>query len=124
MPMLIVYGLMALAILGTIGTGVHYVKKWGGDEVRAEWDKANEAARKREAEASAKAAADLAAERKKRKIVTVERTIYVDKNIEKLVDSGKCFTPAGVLCVNSAIDGKGTTGCVPDSGVPAAKPAN
>ena len=37
--------LMAVvSILGLIGTGVYKVKKWGGDEVRAEWAAANAAA--------------------------------------------------------------------------------
>src|SRR5690349_18907057 len=33
---LIAYGLIALAILGAVGTGVYKVKQWGADEVRAE----------------------------------------------------------------------------------------
>ena len=33
---LIVYGFLALAVMGAIGEGVHQVKKWGGEDVRAE----------------------------------------------------------------------------------------
>lgn len=47
---LIAYGLIALAILGAIGTGVYKVKEWGADGVRLEWKAANEKAAK-EAEA-------------------------------------------------------------------------
>lgn len=120
---LIAYGLIALAILGAIGTGVYKVKQWGADEVRAEWNAANEAARKKEAEASAKAAADLAAERKKRRIVVQERTVFVDRNIEKLVDSGVCLKPDGVSVLNTAIGGKSADRPKPAGAVPAPKPA-
>jgi nitric oxide reductase large subunit len=33
---IIVYAVLALAVMGMIGTGVYKVKQWGGDEVRAE----------------------------------------------------------------------------------------
>ena len=96
----------------------------GQAETKAQWDAANEAARKREAEASAKAAADLAAERKKRRVVIKERTVYVDREIEKLVDSGRCFTPGGVQCVNAAINGESACRPGPDGAMPAARPAD
>ena len=120
---IIVYAVLALAVMGMIGTGVYKVKQWGAEEVRVEWNQANEQARKREAEASAKAAQDLAAERAKKKVVIQKRTVYVDRNIEKLVDSGTCFKPVGVSCVNGAIDGKGSAGCEPDGSVSSVKPA-
>ena len=36
MPTLVIYALVALAVMGAIGTGVYKVKQWGGHEVRAE----------------------------------------------------------------------------------------
>ena len=33
---LILYAVLALAVMGMIGTGVYKVKQWGGNEVRAE----------------------------------------------------------------------------------------
>lgn len=123
MPTLIVYALIALAVMGMVGTGVYKVKQWGGNEVRAEWETDKAAARKREAELSAFAAKALADERKKRKVVIEERTVYVDRNIEKLVDSGSCFKPDGVQCLNAAINGTDASGCKPDGAVPAPKPA-
>ena len=120
---LLLYGFVALAIMGSIGAGVHYVKEWGADEVRAEWVAANLKA-KSDAEARiAKAADDLQAERKKRRVVIQERTVYVDREIEKLVHSGVCLTPAGVSCINGSISGESTAGCKPDGTVPAAKPS-
>jgi hypothetical protein len=124
MPQLVLYVVLAIAAMGLIGVGVAKVKAWGAGEVRAEWNAANEEARKREAAASAKAAADLEAERQKKKIVIQKRTVYVDRNIEKLVDSGTCFKPSGVLCVNGAINGdKSAAGCNADSAVSTVKPA-
>jgi hypothetical protein len=42
---LILYAVLALVIMGMIGTGVYKVKKWGGDEVRAEWAEVNRLAK-------------------------------------------------------------------------------
>ena len=120
---ILAYGLVALAIMSSIGYGVSRVKTWGADEVRAEWAAANLKA-KSEAEARiAKAADDLQAERKKRRVVIQERTVYVDREIEKLVDSGTCFKPLGVCELNRAIGGESKDGCKPDGAVPAVKPA-
>ena len=120
---ILAYGLLALAIMGAIGTGVYKVKEWGADEVRAEWVAANLKA-KSDAEARiAKAADDLQAERKKRRVVIQERTVYVDRNIEKLVTVDSCIKPAGVSCINAAINGQDASGCKPDGALPVAKPA-
>jgi hypothetical protein len=61
---LIVYAVLALAVMGMIGTGVYKVKQWGAEEVRAEWTEAN---RKAEAEA-AKIRQERAAEGQKSSI--------------------------------------------------------
>ena len=120
---LIAYGLIALAVLGMIGTGVYKVKQWGGDEVRAEWNAANEQARKQEAERSAAAAQALEAERKKRKVVIREVTQYVDKIVDRPIYSNVCIDAAGLSCLESAIRGKVAPGCKPDAAMPAAKPS-
>lgn len=117
----VIYGLIALAILGAIGTGVHYVKEWGADEVRAEWKAAEEKSRLEQEAKIAKAAEELAAERKKRRTVIQERTVYVDRNIEKLVSSGACFSSDGVRELNCVLQSKDR--CEPDGRVPPVKPA-
>ena len=121
---LLLYGFLALSILGMIGGGVYKVKQWGGNEVRAEWATANEEARKREAEASAKAAADLAAERAKRKVVIQERTVHVDREVEKPVYRDVCLPATGLCLANAAISGKVSAGCFSDGAVPAVKPSS
>ena len=120
---LLLYGVIALAILGTLGGIGYKVRQSGYDACKVEWAEAAAAQSKREQELSAFAAKALADERAKKKVITKERTIYVDRNIEKLVDSGSCLKPAGVVCVNGAINGKGTTGCDTDRPMPAARPA-
>lgn len=120
---LIAYGLIALALIGAL-SGIGYkIRESGKDAVRVEWAAANEATRQREAAASAKAAADLAAERKKRKVVIQERTTYVDKIIDRPVYRNVCIDPDGLRCVNAAINGQDTAGCKPDGTVPTPKPS-
>lgn len=111
---LLLYGVVALAILGTLGGIGYKIRQSGVDACTVERKADEQAQAKREQEASAKAAADLAAERAKRKVITRERTVYVDRNIEKLADSGRCFTPDGVRNINCAINGKDAAGCKPD----------
>ena len=104
---LIAYGLIALAMLWALGGLGYKVRESGKESVRLEWAKANEEAREREAAASAKAAADLAAERAKRKVVIRERTTYVDREIEKLVTMDSCIKPEGVKLINETISKSG-----------------
>ena len=121
---LIAYGLIAIAILGALGGIGYKVRESGKESVRLEWAKANEEARKREAAASAKAAADLAAERAKRKVVIRERTTYVDREIEKPVYRNICLPDSGLRCANSAIRGESASGCKPEGTLPPVKPTS
>ena len=123
MANLIVYAVLALAVMGMIGTGVYKVKKWGADEVRQEVAARDATALEAQRMKSFAAATSLAGDRGKAKVIIQERTVYVDREITKLVDSGTCFKPAGVVCLNSAIGGKK---CGPelDAGLPAARPPN
>ena len=120
---MIAYLIAGVAALAIISGLAYKTYEAGADSIRTEWAAANEEARKREAAASAKAAADLEAERKKRKVVVKERTVFVDREIEKLVTSASCFSPDGVRTLNCAIDGTSAAGCKPDGAVPASKPA-
>ena len=119
---LLLYGFVALAIMATIGTGVYKVKKWGGDEVRAEWSAANEKARAEEAARSAAAAKELEQARAERRIIREKVVQYVDRNIEKLVVRDTCFTPVGVSCLNAIIAGKSADTCQFNGAVPKPKP--
>lgn len=120
--MLLIYGLVALAVLGTL-TGIAYkIRESGKDAVRAEWDADKAAARKREAELSAFAAKALSDERAKRRVVIQQRTVHVDREIEKPVYRDICLPATGVCLANAAINGTVPAGCFADGGVPAVKP--
>ena len=122
MPTLLIYGLMALAALGMLGGITYKVRQGGYDAAKAECLAEAAAQAKREQAASANAAADLAAERAKRKTIIQTRTNYVDREVEKPVYRNVCLPDSGVSCLNAAINGKDATGCKPDATVPAVKP--
>ena len=115
---ILVYAFAAIAIMGMIGTGVYKVKEWGADEVRQEWAAANLKAKAESEARISKAADDLAAERKKRKIVIREVTTYVDKIVDRPVYRTVCLDDDGLRCLDSAIRGESTAGCKPDGRMP------
>ena len=120
---LLLYGFVALAILGTVAGIGYKVMESGYDACKVDWAASDAAARKREEEASQKAASELAAERQKKKVVIQTRTAYVDREVEKPIYRNVCLPDTGVLCLNASIRGEDATGCKPDSPVPPAKPA-
>jgi hypothetical protein len=97
---LLLYGFIALAILGTLAGIGYKVREGGYDACKVDWAASDAAARKREQDASTKAAA-------------VEKPVY--RNV--------CLPDRGLSCLNAAIAGKDATGCKTDATVPAAKPA-
>ena len=120
---IIIYAVLAIAIMGMVGTGVYKVKQWGGNEVRAEWTAANEKARAEEAAKSAAAAKELEAERAKKKVVYKTITQSVDKYIDRPVYLANCFDADGLRDATAAINGKIADRQQPDATVPATKPA-
>lgn len=119
---LLLYGFVALAILGTVAGIGYKVRQGGYDACKVDWEASDAQARKREQDASTKAAAELAAEREKKKVVIQTRTAYVDREVEKPVYRNVCLPDSGLSCLNAAIAGKDATGCKPDAAVPGAKP--
>ena len=119
---LILYAILALAIMGTIGVGVAKVKAWGGNEVRAEWTAANEKARAAEAAKSAAAAKELEAERAKKKVVYRTITQSVEKYVDRPVYRADCWDADGMRDATAAINGKIATGREPSPAMPAARP--
>lgn len=119
--------IIALAVIGIITAvvvGIYHKGYAAGEaKIKLEWEEAKTAQREEEIQRSMSAALGLSADRAKARTIIQERTVYVDRNIEKLVDSGVCFTPAGVSCINGSIEGKGAAGCEPDGAVPGVKPA-
>ena len=131
---LLAYALLVLAVLGAIGGILWWAdqnietsagKRAGEAAKQAEWDAANEEQRALELKASQDAAAALAAERRKRKVIIQERTVYVDKIVDRPIYRNVCFDAAGLRCANSALLGEPlAVGCKPDGAVPGADGAH
>ncbi len=124
MPSLLLYGIVALGIIGALGGISYKIHHAGYEEGKQECLEAAVAQAKREQEASAKAAKDLADERAKTKVVIQKRTVYVDKIVDRHVYHNQCFDADGLRCLNAAINGTDAAGCKPDGAVPAPKPSN
>ena len=118
---LLAYAAAAIVLLGMVGTGIYKVKQWGGNEVRAEWNAANEKARAEEAAKSEAAAKALEAERAKRKVVYRTITQTVDRIVDRPVYSNQCLDSDGLRCLSAAINGQSADSCKLDGTVP--KPA-
>jgi len=120
---ILLYAVAALAVIGALG-GLYYKVnndgyQRGKGEVQTAWDAANEKARAEEAARSAAAAKALAEAKAKRRVVIQERTVYVDKIVDRPVYRNQCFDADGLRCIGSAIRGESAAGCKPDGGMPA-----
>ena len=122
MPQIIVYACLALALMGGIGIGVAKVKAWGAAEVQAKWDEANTTAREEEVQRSLLAATALSDDRAKARPIIQQRTVHVDREVEKIVYRSICLPDSGLCLANAAIGGKVAAGCKPDGTMPAVKP--
>lgn len=129
----LMYSLIAIAILALIAGLVAWADRniattagvnKGKAETQAAWDAAVEDQRAREMKASLEAAAELRDERKKKRTIIEERTVYVNQIVDRPVYRNVCFDDDGVRCANAALLG-GTQlgGCKPDGGMPATQPA-
>lgn len=114
----IVYALIALAVMGAIGTGVYKVKQWGASEVQMRWDKAVSDQIKEDQKRAMLAAQHREQDRAKSKVVyrTIKEKVveYIDRPIYSTV----CVDPDGMYDINSALLGtvtppSGTSGRVP-----------
>ncbi len=115
---LLLYGFVALAVLGLIGTGVYKVKEWGADEVRLEWAEANKERREAEAKKISAAAKALEVDRGKAKIVYRTITREVDRIVTRDVYRNVCLDADGLRIARCAIRGESTDRCQPDKPVP------
>lgn len=118
MPTLIVYGLLAIGVLGSIGA-LYGVVRHGGvvegrAEVRSDWDAAIAKRRAWETKKNADATNGLKDDRAKARTIIQERTVYVDKIVDRPVYSNQCLDAAGMQCVNATIRGESAARCKPD----------
>ena len=115
---LLIYGIVALSILGMIGTGVYKVKQWGANEVRAEWAQAVKEQNEKETAAIAVASTKREEDRAKSKIVYQTIKERVVEYIDRPVYSTVCIDSDGMRDVNAALLGKSASSTEFDGGVP------
>ena len=115
---LLLYGFLALSILGMIGTGVYKVKQWGANEVRAEWAQAVKEQQERETAQIAGAATKREEDRAKAKVIYKTIKERVVEYIDRPVYSTVCIDSDGMRDVNAALLGKSASSTEFDGGVP------
>lgn len=114
----IAYGVLALALMGAIGTGVYKVKQWGAAEVQAKWDLAISEQIKEDLARNALASLNREKDRAKSKIVYRTIKERVVEYIDRPVYSSVCIDPDGMRDVNAALAGTDTPKPGPSVGVP------
>lgn len=120
---LIVYGLIALAILGALG-GIYATGHHAGSTAKqAEWDEASRKQHAKEETQSAAAATNLETTRAEERVVFQTITKTVDRIVDRPVYRDRCFDADGLCLANAAILGKGADSCKPDQPMPGIKPA-
>ena len=123
MSSLLVYGLLALAVIGSVAglyAKVHhdgYVQ--GEAEIQQRWDSANKLSREHELKQGTSAAQGLEADRATEKIVYRTITQQVGKIVDRPVYRNVCLDADGLRLARCAIRGEGADSCKPDPALPA-----
>jgi hypothetical protein len=120
---LLAYGLIALAILGTLGTIAYQIRESGKESERAVWVEKAAKQRAIEEQNISDAVKEFEELRAARKIEYRHTTEVVNREVEKLVYRNVCIPDSGLCLANAAILGKSADTCNPDGGVPSTKPA-
>ena len=120
---IILYGLIALAVLGTLSGIAYKIRESGKDAIRVEWAEANRAQRERDAKQASTAATKLEVSNVKAKVVYRTITREVDKIVEKEVYRHVCFDADGVRLANAALRGEIAPAAKPDKPVSGPVPA-
>lgn len=102
---LIAKGLIILAIISAVGTGVYKVKQWGANEVRAEWEQAERDQRERELNQAGRAVTGLEKDRgvSRKKYAELEQRLADITN--RPVYSTVCIDTDGMRDINAALVG-------------------
>ena len=109
---MIAYLLIGVAALAMVSGLAYRTYQAGADNVRTEWEADKAAARAREAELSAFAAKALADERAKRRTIIQERTVHVDREVDKPIYRDRCLPDTGLCLANAAISGRVSAECL------------
>lgn len=117
MPSLLLYGLIALAILGALGGIYGAGYRSGSDSVMTEWQEASRKQREAEAKQGQKAAEKKETADRKAKIVYRTITNEVERVVEKPVYRSVCLDDDGLRLARDAIRGEVSNPAKPDQPV-------
>ena len=117
---MILYAVLALAILGTLSGIAYKIRESGKDAVRVEWAEANRLARAAEEKKAQAAATKTEAVRVEIRYRTKTITKEVDKIVDRPVYSATCLDADGLRLARCAIRGQSADSCKPDKPVPGA----
>ncbi len=120
---ILLYGLLALAILGLISGIAWKIYSAGQTSKQTEWDKASMQQAKKETAQSTTAATQLEAKNAEAKVVYKTITRTVDKYIDRPVYRAECFDADGLRDANAALVGQAAAPPKPDYSVPKPDPA-
>ena len=106
MPSLLMYGLLALAVIGALGGIYGAGYRSGSNSVMNEWQTASREQRDREAKAGQKAAEKKESGDQKAKVIYRKITQEVERVVEKPVYRNVCLDPDGLRIARDAIRGE------------------
>ena len=115
---ILLYAVLALAVLGTLSGISWKIRESGKDAIRVEWAEANRIQREKEAKQAATAATKLEVGNVKAKVIFRTITREVDKIVEKEVYRHVCFDADGVRLANAALRGEIAPPAKPDKPMP------
>ena len=115
---LIVYAVLALAILGTLAGIGYKIRESGKESVRLEWAEANRIARAAEEKKAQAAATKTEAVRVEIRYRTKTITKEVDKLVDRPVYRNVCLDTDGLRLARCAIRGQSADTCKPDKPLP------
>lgn len=117
MPTLLLYGIIALAILGALGGIYGAGYRSGSDSVMTEWQEASRVQREKEAKQGHAAAEKKEQGDAKARVVYSQITREVERVVEKPIYHHVCLDPDGMRVARDAILGKITDPAKPDKPV-------
>ena len=112
---IILYALLAIALLGIIGGGLWKARQAGYQAAKLECEEAARAQREAEAKQAAAAATGLEVKREKAKVVYRTITQNVDKIVERPVYRNVCLDADGLRELNAAVRGEVANPTKPDN---------
>lgn len=114
MPSILMYGLLALAVLGALGGIYGAGYRSGSNSVMNEWQTASREQRERELKAGQKAAEKKEVGDQKAKVIYRKITQEVERVVEKPVYRNVCLDPDGLRIARDAIRGEVSDPAKPD----------